>query len=125
MQMLKSTIERLWNEFGDCPINDLEEIDEEFCGWERLTDREEIWHWFDEQYAQWGGVHALIFPDEHKEQGENEHCFTVGATLHVWGVDEDDMRKNLHALWGLYPDIIVADYEVVEEYDPLTDSVVQ
>ena len=66
MKLTKTTIENLWKEFGDCPINDYEEILEPFCGWERLTDREEIWRWFDEQYAQWGGVHALMFPSEHK-----------------------------------------------------------
>jgi hypothetical protein len=51
----------------DVPINDDEEIDDDWCGWERGTSRYDIWHWFDEQYALWGGVHALMFPDEHKE----------------------------------------------------------
>lgn len=65
-KLSKETIEMLWQEF-DVPTNDLEEILESFCGWCVFTDREEIWRWFDEQYAEWGGVHALMFPDEHKE----------------------------------------------------------
>ena len=66
-KLSKETIELLWQEF-DVPTNDLEEILESFCGWCVFTDREEIWHWFDEQYARWGGVHALMFPDEYKEE---------------------------------------------------------
>lgn len=65
MHMLsKGTIEALWKD-NDVPVNGSEEIDDDFCGWERFIDREEIWHWFDGQYARWGGVHALMFPDEH------------------------------------------------------------
>jgi len=68
MKLSKKAIEILWDEFGDCPINDHEEILESFCGWPVFTDREYVWRWFDEQYAMWGGVHALMFPDEHKEE---------------------------------------------------------
>ena len=42
-RLSKETIEALWND-NDVPINDFEEIDDDFCGWERFTDREEIWH---------------------------------------------------------------------------------
>lgn len=62
----RKLVETLWSEF-DVPINDHEEILESFCGWPVFTDRYEIWRWFDEQYARWGGVHALMFPSERKE----------------------------------------------------------
>lgn len=65
-KMSKKTIEMMWQDF-DVPINEYEEIDDDWCGWERLTNREEIWQWFDEQYAEHGGVYALMFPDERKE----------------------------------------------------------
>ena len=81
MHMLsKGTIEALWRD-NDVPINDLDEIDDGFCGWGRLTDRDEIWHWFDEQYARWGGVHALMFPDEHPEarDGLDPREYVVGT----------------------------------------------
>ena len=76
----KATIEALWRD-NDVPINDLDEIDDDFCGWCRLTDREEIWRWFDEQYARWGGVHALMFPDEHPEarDGLDPSEYVVGT----------------------------------------------
>lgn len=50
---MANTIERLkelWEQFGDVPINENEEIDVEWEDWEKGTDRFEIWHWFDEQY---------------------------------------------------------------------------
>ena len=81
MHMLsKGTIEALWRD-NDVPVNDLDEIGDGFCGWERLTDREEIWHWFDEQYARWGGVHALMFPAEHPEarDGLDPREYVVGT----------------------------------------------
>lgn len=69
MKLSKKAIETLWAEFADCPINDMEETLESFCGWPVFTDREYIWRWFDEQYAEWGGVHALMFPEEHEKNG--------------------------------------------------------
>lgn len=72
MKLSASTIKALWAEFADCPINDHEETLESFCGWPVFTDREEIWRWFDEQYAEWGGVHVLMFPNEHKKKSEKK-----------------------------------------------------
>ena len=54
-----------------------------------------------------------------------EHLFTVGVKLHVWAKDEDEMEKKVHWLWGFAPDMFVADWDMVEEYDPETDTVVQ
>lgn len=85
MKLTKKTIEVLWKEFGDCPINDMEEILEPFCGWPVFTDRECIWRWFDEQYAKFGGVHALMFPDEHKKSKYGRVMASV--TLQAWKGD--------------------------------------
>ena len=65
-KLSKQTIEMMWRDC-DVPINDYEEIDDDWCGWERFTPREDIWRWFDEQYALYGGVHALMFPSEHEQ----------------------------------------------------------
>lgn len=70
-KLSKKTIELMWRDF-DAPMNEREEIDDEWCGWPRFTDRYEIWHWFDEQYALYGGVHALMFPNEHKKSEYGE-----------------------------------------------------
>lgn len=51
-------LEKLWDLFGEIPIDDNDEILEEFLGFPEGTDRFEIWHWFDEHYSK--GVVNLI-----------------------------------------------------------------
>ena len=41
---------KLWEKFGDIPINKDEEIEEDFLHFKKGTDRFEIWHWFEETY---------------------------------------------------------------------------
>lgn len=55
----KKELMKLWLLFGDIPINDQDEIEEEFFGFPVGTNRFDIWHWFDERYTD--GVHALIY----------------------------------------------------------------
>ena len=54
-------LEQLWELFGDIPVDDNENILEEFLGFPEKTDRMEIWHWFDEQYSK--GIVCLIFSE--------------------------------------------------------------
>jgi hypothetical protein len=46
-------LENMWEEFGDIPINDDDEIEQDFYCWEKGTDRfvpkKSGWHWFDEK----------------------------------------------------------------------------
>ena len=51
-------IEALWSKLGDIPVNDDGIIQESFLWWSKGTDREDIWHWFDEKYP--GGVIKLM-----------------------------------------------------------------
>lgn len=52
-------LELLWKQFEDVPMNpDTEKIEEEFIGFPAGTDREDIWHWFDERHSR--GVVYLI-----------------------------------------------------------------
>ncbi|OME55607.1 hypothetical protein BSK59_13130 [Paenibacillus odorifer] len=51
-------LELLWSEFANTPINDRDEIEEEFHLWEAETNRFEIWKWFDEQHSK--GVAFLL-----------------------------------------------------------------
>jgi len=59
-------IKELWRLFGDIPINDQDQTEEEFLGFEVGNDRFNIWHWFDERYE--GGVIRLI--DDVNEEDE-------------------------------------------------------
>ena len=52
-----SELETLWKLFGDVPINNDDEIEEDFIDFPAGTYRFEIWHWFDELYSK--GVKAL------------------------------------------------------------------
>lgn len=53
-------LEKLWVEFGDLPMNpDTEEIEAPFLGFPAGTNREDIWHWFDERHSK--GVSYLLY----------------------------------------------------------------
>ncbi len=43
------TIETLWDDFSAIPINNDDEIEEDFLMFETGTSRFDIWHWFDER----------------------------------------------------------------------------
>ena len=59
----QSFIKELWHKLGDVPMNpETEQIEEGFYIWNAGTDREDIWHWFDEHYDR--GVVALLYPEE-------------------------------------------------------------
>ena len=60
MNYSKQKLQELWEQFADVPINNNDEIDEDFNNWKKGTDRFEIWHWFDEHYP--GGVQLLVYP---------------------------------------------------------------
>lgn len=40
----------LWFELGNVPVDEDANLDEEFLWFEKGTDREEVWHWFEEHY---------------------------------------------------------------------------
>ena len=42
-------LQELWNQLGDIPVNNDDEIEEDFLDFPVGTDKFEIWHWFDEQ----------------------------------------------------------------------------
>lgn len=49
-------LEALWDDFGDIPINNDDEINAEFITdgiiWSIGTDRFDIWHWFDKVHSK-------------------------------------------------------------------------
>ena len=51
--MTDQELEELWAEFGDVPMDpETEKIKEDWNGFPAGTDREEIWHWFDEHHSR-------------------------------------------------------------------------
>lgn len=57
--MTDQELEELWAEFGDVPMDpETEKIEEDWNGFPAGTDREEIWHRFDEHHSR--GVAWLL-----------------------------------------------------------------
>ena len=53
-------MEDLWNELTDVPMNpETEKMDAPFLSFPIGTDREDIWHWFDERHSR--GVSFLLY----------------------------------------------------------------
>lgn len=52
-------LRKLWEIFGDVPINNNDEIEEDFLGFPAGTNRFDVWEWFDERYP--GGVYSLAY----------------------------------------------------------------
>lgn len=56
-------IKDLWVEFGDVPMNlDTECIEENWHGFPAGTHREEIWHWFEDEFEI--PIHKLMYEFE-------------------------------------------------------------
>ena len=51
-------MKKLWELLGEVPVNNDDEIEEEFLGFPEGTHKEAVWHWFDELYP--AGVCRLI-----------------------------------------------------------------
>lgn len=70
--LTKNTLIDLWSMLSDIPTvingDNLTVLDEDFLGWPAGTDVETIWHWFDDQYADFGGVHALMYDNPQPER---------------------------------------------------------
>lgn len=45
-------LENLWNSLVDVPMNENEQLEDDWFIFPKGTDKEEIWHWFDEQYSK-------------------------------------------------------------------------
>ena len=52
-----------WADLGDVAVDDEGRLEEDWLCYPEGIDREEIWHDFDAAFE--GGVHALMFPDDH------------------------------------------------------------
>lgn len=43
------TLKELWNEFSEVPVNNNDEIEEDFLSFPVGTSKLDVWHWFDER----------------------------------------------------------------------------
>lgn len=55
-------LEALWEQFVDVPVDpDTEKLEEQYIHFPAGTDREDVWHWFDERHSK--GVAYLLYRD--------------------------------------------------------------
>ncbi len=70
LQTRDAKLERLWAEFADVPMDpETEEMEEPFLHFPAGTNREEIWHWFDERHSK--GTVYLLYGTEPKYSLKN------------------------------------------------------
>ena len=49
MKRTLKELQELWNELSDIPVNENDEIEEDFPDFPSGTDKFDVWHWFDER----------------------------------------------------------------------------
>lgn len=55
-----ATLDKMWEQLSDVPVNNTGEIiEDKFYIWEKGTNKEKIWHWFDERTI--GGIGNRYF----------------------------------------------------------------
>ena len=105
MKLKKNSILDLWDALRDIPVTSDQDnrtvIDEDFLGWPIGTDVEDIWHWFDEQFADFGGVAALLYESPQPER--KFQVETPGGMIEVYSKHEG--RDSEEDFPGVYIDI--------------------
>ena len=57
------TLEELWDKFSEVPVNNDDEIEENFLLFPTGTDRFDVWHWFDDRCPN--NLHDdLLYPSD-------------------------------------------------------------
>ena len=52
MKRTLKELQELWNELSDIPVNENDEIEEDFLDFPSGTDKFDVWHWFDERCSR-------------------------------------------------------------------------
>ena len=68
-------LEELWGQLEDIPMNpETEQLEEPFMHFPAGTDKEDIWHWFDERYSK--GIAYLLYGDGvDRTEGTAKLCY--------------------------------------------------
>lgn len=102
--MKKNTVLDLWDALSDIPtiINDeyATVIDEDFLGWTIGTNVEDIWHWFDDQFAEFGGVHTLMY--DNPQPDRKFQVETPAGIIECYAKHEKDTAADFP---GVYIDV--------------------
>ncbi len=114
-------LEDLWQQLGDVPINPkTEHIEEPFLHFPAGTDREDIWHWFDERHSK--GVAYLMYhkADRVAELTPEELRRAYEKQQHIY--DISDIEDELNSSAEDYVEYGIADKPVTDmEKDWMAD----
>jgi len=76
------TLEELWDQFSDIPMNpETECIEAPFLGWDVRVSREEIWHWFDQRHSK--GVVYLLYGGSDRDTSESDPGMTIERAIEL------------------------------------------
>ena len=85
----------IWNAFEDVPMDpETEEMEEPFLHFPAHTDRETIWHWFDDNYSK--GVYALLYGDGEDRTEEIAHTYAEGKRPGEQSETEGSVRTGIY-----------------------------
>ncbi len=85
-------LEALWDKFGDVPMNpDTEKMKEPFIHFPAGTDREDIWHWFDERHSK--GVAYLLHCGNAERRELTDDALLKLCIEYQKRSDETDIRE--------------------------------
>lgn len=94
--MIQKELEDLWKQFWDTPINEDEEIEEDFHIWSKGTDRMQIWDWFDEKYPEWLAVLMNVYVFKPQKDFED---FLVAQGKDIKTFSEEQMKDEEERYW--------------------------
>ena len=114
--LTKNTLIDLWSMLSNIPtvINDqnVTVLDEDFLGWPVGTDVETVWHWFDDQFADFGGVHALMY--DNPQPDRKFQVWTPRGILECYAKHEGKVSgKEIYP--GVYINLRVTDEQKASE----------
>lgn len=58
-------LQELWDKLGDIPVNNDDEIEEDFLNFPAGTSKFDVWHWFDERCPN-GVAEDLMYNEENE-----------------------------------------------------------
>jgi hypothetical protein len=84
-----AALEEAWDDFADIPMDpETECMEEPFLFFKAGTNREEIWHWFDEHHSK--GVYWLLYERGLKKRANT--AFTVHST-------SSSTKRSMSIIW--------------------------
>lgn len=119
-------LEKLWKQFEDLPMDpDTQKIEEPFLSFPAGTDREDIWHWFDERHSK--GISYLLYGTPFYEKSGEDSYPLLGfikqevpfRLKEIFCIPEDLLTPSVvdDIVWSLYDDSdVMFDYDSMDEF---------